>query len=310
MTSVPIYAPPSEAAIESFQPTWLYIKRHSKTGLLYFGKTINADPFYYKGSGTYWLRHLKVHGRRHVETLWCERFTDIFDLVEFALFFSEYMDIVASPAWANLIPENGLSAVMTEVTKGKIATTLTGRRIPQEVILKRSATLSANILSGETVIVKRKLTSEERALSTEKARTTRANWTEEQVTTYSEALSRANTGKKRTPQQCENIRNGLLNSGYSHSVETRVKIGDAQRGTVKPDCMRFTLRTPAGEELVYEGKIADLCEKFNIGVKYLYLSLKNNAPIMKGKAKGWQLLKKERFEVPSFKLSELPRRVG
>jgi hypothetical protein len=43
-----------------FKPTFLYIKTHSVTGLKYFGKT-TKDPFRYKGSGVYWVRHLKVH---------------------------------------------------------------------------------------------------------------------------------------------------------------------------------------------------------------------------------------------------------
>jgi len=40
-----------------FQPTYLYIKQHTKTGKLYFGKTGN-DPEKYLGSGTRWKRHL------------------------------------------------------------------------------------------------------------------------------------------------------------------------------------------------------------------------------------------------------------
>ena len=39
----------------------LYIKTHNKTGLKYLGKT-SYDPFKYKGSGTYWKRHIKKHG--------------------------------------------------------------------------------------------------------------------------------------------------------------------------------------------------------------------------------------------------------
>jgi hypothetical protein len=41
-----------------FKPTTLYVKTHNITGLKYFGKTTN-DPFKYKGSGKYWLDHLK-----------------------------------------------------------------------------------------------------------------------------------------------------------------------------------------------------------------------------------------------------------
>lgn len=40
---------------------YLYIKTHNKTGLKYFGKTIQ-NPYKYKGSGTRWVNHIKKHG--------------------------------------------------------------------------------------------------------------------------------------------------------------------------------------------------------------------------------------------------------
>jgi hypothetical protein len=90
-----------------YYPTWLYIKQHPKTGLKYFGKTTRKDPSSYEGSGTHWQRHLNIHGREH-NTIWTELFTDEESLIEFALFFSEFHDIVNSKEWANLMPENGL----------------------------------------------------------------------------------------------------------------------------------------------------------------------------------------------------------
>lgn len=44
-----------------FRPTFLYIKQHTITGKLYFGKTSkNLDKMLsYKGSGKYWLDHIK-----------------------------------------------------------------------------------------------------------------------------------------------------------------------------------------------------------------------------------------------------------
>jgi transposase len=41
---------------------YLYVKTHNKTGLKYLGKTTSKDPHKYKGSGTYWLSHIKKHG--------------------------------------------------------------------------------------------------------------------------------------------------------------------------------------------------------------------------------------------------------
>ena len=89
--------------------TWLYIKQHNQTGLKYFGKTMN-DPYLYKGSGKYWLRHLKKHGN-DVSTTWAVPFEDKQELVDFALRFSEENNITESKEWANLRPENGTDGI-------------------------------------------------------------------------------------------------------------------------------------------------------------------------------------------------------
>ena len=91
----------------SFNPTYLYIKRHKDTGLKYFGKTAKKNPYEYAGSGKYWLKHLKKHSN-NVENVWVEYFTDKDNCVEFAEFFSQFYNIVNSDDWANLIVENGL----------------------------------------------------------------------------------------------------------------------------------------------------------------------------------------------------------
>ena len=93
-------------------PTVLYIKQHSVTKLKYFGKT-TRDPLKYNGSGIYWTRHIKKHGKEYVTNLWVsEPYTDSDAIVEFALAFSLENDIVASSAWANQIPENGLDGAV------------------------------------------------------------------------------------------------------------------------------------------------------------------------------------------------------
>lgn len=90
-----------------FKPTYLYIKRHKVTGLLYFGKTAALNPLSYSGSGKYWRAHLKKHGKE-IETLWHRLFEDEDALKKFARRFSSIADIVKSEKWANVIPENGL----------------------------------------------------------------------------------------------------------------------------------------------------------------------------------------------------------
>jgi hypothetical protein len=92
--------------MKMFLPTWLYVKRHSLTGLKYFGKTISADPYIYNGSGKVWMRHIGKHGKEHIDTVWVCKFDNKIEITEFALAFSEIFDIVNLPEWANISPEN------------------------------------------------------------------------------------------------------------------------------------------------------------------------------------------------------------
>lgn len=69
-----------------FTPTYLYIKRHTITGKLYFGKTIQ-NPEIYLGSGLKWKRHIRKHGIREVETLWYCLFTEEAELKLFSLMY-------------------------------------------------------------------------------------------------------------------------------------------------------------------------------------------------------------------------------
>lgn len=118
------------------KPTYLYIKRHIDTGMLYFGKTTKSNPLKYNGSGRHWKRHLNVHGK-NIETLWIsELFTDKDDLVEFAEFFSECFDIVKSNRWANEKPENGLDGGREPGFKGKPNTEETRKRTSQRMKTK------------------------------------------------------------------------------------------------------------------------------------------------------------------------------
>lgn len=91
-----------------FVPTWLYIKKHNITGLKYFGRTTNSDPFKYQGSGNWWRRHLRKHGN-NVTTLWVQLYTDRNILKEEAIAFSISHNIVESKDWANLTIEDGIN---------------------------------------------------------------------------------------------------------------------------------------------------------------------------------------------------------
>lgn len=89
---------------------YLYVKQHSKTGLKYFGKTIQ-DPYIYLGSGKRWVPHIKKHGTQYVETIELWSFENQEDASKFAIEFSNVNDIVNSENWANLIQEDAKEGV-------------------------------------------------------------------------------------------------------------------------------------------------------------------------------------------------------
>jgi hypothetical protein len=141
----------TEEIRSKFKPTWLYIKQHNDTGLQYFGKTIVADPFKYKGSGTRWLYHLNLH-HNNVTTVWCKLFTDVDQLVAYAIDFSLNNNIVESDKWANLIIENGLDGGTTpsDCTKEKMRLANTGRKYSEETKQKIRATKANYVITEET----------------------------------------------------------------------------------------------------------------------------------------------------------------
>lgn len=142
MTSKPIYSlfDIPENQILEFKPTYLYIKQHSVTGLLYFGKTIK-NPNTYFGSGKRWMRHIKKHGLEFVETLWTELYDDIYELHSTAIMLSELFDVVKSDVWANLMVENGLTGnchggTASEETRHKQSIAKKGKKQKPEHIAK------------------------------------------------------------------------------------------------------------------------------------------------------------------------------
>lgn len=109
----------TEDVIRDFRPTYLYVKQHNITKLKYFGKTTSNDPYRYGGSGVRWKRHLAKHGN-DVSTVWCKLFTNVHELVGYALNFSIKNNIVKSDEWANYIMENGIDGSFHEInTAGK-----------------------------------------------------------------------------------------------------------------------------------------------------------------------------------------------
>jgi hypothetical protein len=84
----------------------LYVKTHSVTGLRYLGQTSKSDPHKYTGSGKYWLRHLKKHGKIWTtEILWSSDNKQ--KINEMGIYYSNLWNVVESNDWANLKPESG-----------------------------------------------------------------------------------------------------------------------------------------------------------------------------------------------------------
>ena len=84
---------------------YLYVKTHNKTGLKYLGKT-KKDPFKYKGSGTFWSRHIKKHGY-DVATEILKECTSNSEIKEWGSYYSKLWNVVESSSWANLCDETG-----------------------------------------------------------------------------------------------------------------------------------------------------------------------------------------------------------
>ena len=132
--------------------TYLYIKQHSVTGKLYFGKTIR-NPEKYLGSGVHWLNHIRKHGTKHVVNLWYYLFETKEECTEFAIEFSNKMNIVESDQWLNLCVENGIGGPIgykhSDYNKNKISEKSLNRKWSEQSKLKASKSHSGKPKSEE-----------------------------------------------------------------------------------------------------------------------------------------------------------------
>jgi hypothetical protein len=83
----------------------------------------------YKGSGTYWLRHIKKHNSSVIH-LWNSDWYHDTRIVRFATLFSRLNSIVSSRDWANLMEENGLGGVIAGSTRPEHSKTMQGKNNP------------------------------------------------------------------------------------------------------------------------------------------------------------------------------------
>jgi hypothetical protein len=84
----------------------LYVKTHQVTGLKYLGQTSKSDPHKYTGSGKYWLRHIKQHGKNWDTEILLES-QNKKDIDKLGSYYSNLWNIVENNKWANLKPETG-----------------------------------------------------------------------------------------------------------------------------------------------------------------------------------------------------------
>jgi hypothetical protein len=84
---------------------YLYKKTHNKTGLNYLGYT-KTDPYKYLGSGTFWLRHIYVHGK-DISTEILKECETKEEIKEVGIYYSRLWNVVSSEHWANLKEEEG-----------------------------------------------------------------------------------------------------------------------------------------------------------------------------------------------------------
>jgi hypothetical protein len=94
----------------------LLIKEHNVTGLKYLCKTECKNWQSYTGSGKYWKRHLKKHGKNFSTTLLFETCSAA-EFRKVSLEYSQKFDVVNSPEWANFRPEEGDGGSTTRNTR-------------------------------------------------------------------------------------------------------------------------------------------------------------------------------------------------
>lgn len=247
----------------NFKPTFLYIKRHTKTGMLYFGKT-TRDPEKYQGSGIHWKRHIKKHGCEFVETLWYCLFLDQNLLTEFALQFSKDNDIVESVEWANLQEENGIDGApighagheFTEEQKSKLSQASKQKWSNPEYKEK----LRQKQRDGWTEQRKeeqiKRLTGQKKPEHSAKMKgrsldTNHPFFNKRKTEEHKENISKALKGKPKSKKHIENQKNALRN----RSPERREEIKNKRRSNSNP---KFEINGVSYKSLAHASEVLGL----------------------------------------------------
>ena len=132
---------------------YLLLKTHNQTGLNYLCKFTERvkvkSPYKYKGSGTYWQRHINKHGY-DVETQVLYQGQSEQELSACAIFWSNVYDVVKNKKFANLIPENGLDggskgSKHSEEHIAKMRIAMLGKNLGKKSCLGRKHTIESKL---------------------------------------------------------------------------------------------------------------------------------------------------------------------
>jgi len=235
--------------MKQFIPTYLYVKTHNVTGLKYFGKT-TGNPNKYRGSGVYWLQHIKKHGY-DVTTEVFGYYIDKDECVKAATFFSVTNNIVYAvdehnkKIWANQINENGTDGGNTGRTNYKPHTA----EARQKMSLSRKGSVpwnkgkvgvqvSAN--KGKTLSEETKQKIRNANLGKKQSAETIAKRSAKlKGAKRSEEFIKKITGRKHSQESIEKMK--LAQQGKIISEETKAKISATLKGRSIPDATKKKL---------------------------------------------------------------------
>ena len=193
---------------------YLYLKIHNTTGLKYLGKTVQENPISYRGSGKYWMRHIKKHGN-DVTTKILYQTKDRLDMRQVGLYYSRIWDIVDSEKFANLIPES-----CDGVSMPGSLNPFFGKKHPKELQDKINKKLSELPKRGPI-----------------------SETTRNKMSKSHSGSNNAMYGKAHTKEWCENHSNKMKGSGnprhgiiMSDEVKNNIRLG---KGIIKPSKQEF-----------------------------------------------------------------------
>lgn len=210
----------SMSIYSDFKPTVLIIKQHNRTGLKYLHKTTRLHIIEsYSGSGKHWKNHLKKYGNDWTNVWISEQFDNPVLLEEFALFLSEFLDVVNSKEWANLILENGLDG--SGAQKGKRHSEETCQKI-RDTKRKTKKSISDEIRRKISESNKKKHQTEE---TKQKMREAGRNISDET------RRKRSESNKNISDETRQKLRDA--HKGKTHSDETKRKISEAAKNRKK-----------------------------------------------------------------------------